>query len=82
MYIMVFIWRMYMMGVVCGVLQGGDNVYAQTLGQSPIDRYDAQTRRMVTELASLQGRRLIALDEFYASNQTHCAGQYIYHFFR
>ena len=70
------------MGVVCGVLRGFDNVHAQTLNQYYIDSYDAQTRRMVTDMASLQGRGFITLDEFYASNRTHCAGQYIYHFFR
>ena len=66
------------MGVVCGVLQGVDNVTAQILGQSPTDRYDAQTRRMDTNMALLQGRG----HEFYVSNRTQCAGQYIYHFFR
>ena len=77
MYIMVFIWRIYIMGVVCGVLQGVDNVTAQILGQSPTDRYDEQTRRMDTNMALLQGRG----HEFYVSNRTHSAGQYIYQFF-
>ena len=66
------------MGMVCGVLQGVDNVTAQILGQSPTDRYDAQTRRMDTNMALLQGR----VNEFYISNRTQCAGQYIYQFFR
>ena len=70
------------MGVVCGVLQGFANVHAQTLNQYSIDSYDAQTHRMVTDMALLQGRGLITLHEFYVSNRTHCAGQYVYHFFR
>ena len=66
------------MGVVCGVLQGVDNVTAQILGQSPTDRYDEQTRRMDTNMALLQGR----VHEFYVSNRTQSAGQYIYQNFR
>ena len=66
------------MGVVCGVLQGLDNATAQIFGQSPTDSYDAHTRRMDTNMALLQGRG----HEFYVSNRTQCAGQYIYQFFR
>ena len=72
-----FIRRIYIngRGLWCSTEAG--QCYCANLGpvrQSPTDSSDAHTRRMDTNMALLQGR----VHEFYVSNRTQSAGQYIY----
>ena len=73
-----FIRRIYINGRGLWCYTEAGQCYCGNLGQSPTDSSDVHTRRMDTNMALLQGR----VHEFYVSNRTQSAGQYIYQNFR
>ena len=73
-----FIRRIYINGRGLWCYTEAGQCYCENLGQSPTDSSDVNTHPMDTNIGLLQGR----FHEFYVSNRTQSAGQYIYQNFR